>query len=321
MTKFNLKTFLAAALLAGGGAALASDAWPSKPVRFIVSFPPGTPGDQIVRVIQPNLQQALGQPVVIENRPGAGGNLGMQEVVRASDGHTALVGPDTMLTINPHLYKKLPYKPLEDLIPVTLLATTSQMLVCHPTVTARTLPELMDMSRKSDMSYASGGAGVPGHMAMELLLATTKARMSHVPYRGPGPAMLDVIGGSVPCGFLASSTVGQNVKDGKLKAIAVSGARRLGSFPQVPTAGESGATGYAANFGEMVAMPKGTPAPNVQRLRDEIAKALALPEVKGKLTALDLDIVASTPDEARARIRTESVKWGEVAARVNLQLD
>lgn len=321
MIRFKIGAVLAAALAMGGGAALANDAWPSKPVRFVVSFPPGSPGDQILRVIQPNLQQGLGQPVVIENRPGAGGNLGMQEVVRASDGHTALVGPDTMLTLNPHLYKKLPYKPLDDLMPVTLLATTSQMLVCNPNVAAKTLADLVDMSRKSDMSYASGGPGVPGHMAMELLLATTKARMSHVPYRGPGPAMLDVIGGSVPCGFLASSTVGQNVKDGKLKAIVVSGARRLGSFPQVPTAGESGATGYAANFGEIVAMPKGTPAPNLQRLRDEIAKALALPDVKGKLTALDLEIVASTPDEARSRIRVESSKWGDVATRVGLQLD
>ena len=226
-----------------------------------------------------------------------------------------------MLTINPHLYKKLSYKPLEDLLPVTLLATTSQMLVCNPTVAARTLPELLEMSRKSSMTYASGGAGVPGHMAMELLLATTNARMSHVPYRGPGPAMLDVIGGSVPCGFLASSTVGQNVRDGKLKAITVSGARRLSSFPQIPTAAESGAAGYAANFGEIVAMPKGTPQSNVQRLRDEIAKALTAPEIKDKLSALDLDIVASTPDDARSRIQSESIKWGDVANRIGLQLD
>lgn len=321
MININLKAVLAAALLVIFGAASANETWPTKPVRFVVSFPPGTPGDQIIRVIQPGLQQSLGQPVVIENRPGAGGNLGMQEVVRSTDGHTALVGPDTMLTINPHLYKKLPYKPLEDLMPVTLLATTSQMLVCHPGVAVRTLSELTDLSRKSDMSYASGGPGVPGHMAMEMLLASTKGRMQHVPYRGPGPAMLDVIGATVPCGFLASSTVGQNVKDGRLKAIAVSGVRRLDNFPQVPTAAEAGVTGYAANFGEMVAMPKGTPAPNVQRLRDEIAKLLATPDIRSKLSALDLDIVASTPDEARARIRTEALKWSEVATRIGLQLD
>lgn len=321
MIKFKLTTVLLVALGASSGVALANDVWPNKPVRFIVSFPPGTPGDQIVRVLQPGLQQSLGQPVVIENRPGAGGNLGMQEVVRATDGHTALVGPDTMLTINPHLYKKMPFKPLEDLVPVTLLATTSQMLVCHPAVPVRTLGDLTDLSRKTDMSYASGGPGVPGHMAMEMLLDSTKGRMQHVPYRGPGPAMLDVIGASVPCGFLASSTVGQNVKDGKIKAIVVSGARRLANFPQVPTAAEAGAAGYAANFGEMVAMPKGSPAVNVQRLRDEIAKLLSTADIKAKLSALDLDIVASSPDEAKTRIRLEAAKWGAVANRIGLQLD
>lgn len=318
---FKRIALLASALLVSASASLANDAWPAKPVRFVVSFPPGTPGDQIIRVIQPGLQQALGQPVVVENRPGAGGNIGMQEVVRSTDGHTALVGPDTMLTINPHLYKKLTYKPIEDLMPVTLLATTNQMLVCHPSVAVRNLSDLIELSRKEPMSYASGGAGVPGHMAMELLLTTTKGRMTHVPYRGPAPAMQDIMGNTVPCGFLASSTVSPIVKDGKLKAIAVSGARRLANFPQIPTAAEAGATGYAANFGEMVAMPKGTPKANVQRLRDEIAKVLAQPDIRGKLAALDLDIVASTPEEASSRIRVESVKWGAVATRIGLQLD
>ncbi|VTU36867.1 Bug family tripartite tricarboxylate transporter substrate binding protein [Variovorax sp. PBL-E5] len=319
-----LKSFLAAvalAVLLPSGASAADAAWPTKPVRLVVAFPAGAPGDIISRLIQPALQKALGQPVIVDNKPGAGGNIGMQEVVRASDGHTVLVGPDTMLTINPHLYRKLSFKPMEDLRPVTQLASFSQELVCNPAAGVKTLPELLAAAKKTPMSYASGGPGVPGHMAMELLLADTGAQMQHVPYRGPSPAMQDVLGGSVPCGFLASPVVGPMIKEGKLVPIMVSGTRRLASQPAVPTAAEAGVKGYDASFAEMMAMPRATPDAVVDRLQSEVAKAMAAPEVRERLATLDLEPLANTPDEAARRLRTENQRWAQVAGRIHLQLD
>jgi len=300
---------------------LAQEAWPTKPIREVVPFAPGANAETIMRLIQPAMAQALGQPITIDNKPGAGGTLGMQEVALARDGHTVLTGVDTMLTINPHIYKKLRFKPGEDFIAVTTLATFSQMLVCHPSARAKTVSELLDLARKQDMSYASGGAGVPGHMAMELLLASTSVKMTHVPYRGPSPAAQDILGGSVPCGFLTSPVVGPFVRDGRLVALAVSGSRRLAGYPNVPTVAESGIKGYDATFAEIVAVPKGTPASVVQRLHREIGKNLALPDVRARLLALDLEVVGDTPEDAGRRIVAESRKWGEVASRIGLQVD
>lgn len=296
-------------------------AWPGRPVKFIASFPPGTPGDMVLRLIQPQLQQALGQPVVVENRPGAGGNIGAQEVARATDGHTFLVGPDTMQTVNPHLYKKLSFKPVEDLVLVTYLARTSQMLVCHPSVKARTIPDLVALARTEKMNYASGGPGVPGHLAMEMLLAATSTQMTHVPYRGPAPAVQDVAAGMVPCGFLATSVAGPFVRDGKLTGLAVSGTRRVASLPNLPTAAEAGVPGFDASFFEVVAAPKGTPEAVVERLHAEIAKALAQPETRARLASADMEPMASRPAEASRQMRLDFDKWGGVVERMKLQLD
>ena len=206
---FSLCASTAAAAALGAGAAQAADSWPSRPVRIVVAFPAGTPGDTVARLIQPALQKAFQQPVVVDNKPGAGGNIGMQEVARASDGHTVLAGPDTMLTVNPHLYRKLAFKPLEALVPVTQMASFSQELVCTPSAGIKTMDQLRAAAKAAPMSYASGGAGVPGHLAMEMLLNQTGMKIQHVAYKGPSPAMQDIIGGVVPCGFLASPTVGR----------------------------------------------------------------------------------------------------------------
>ncbi|MGH8784978.1 MAG: Bug family tripartite tricarboxylate transporter substrate binding protein [Cupriavidus necator] len=317
-----LKHALTIALLAVAPlVAHAQNAWPSKPLRLIVPFPPGAPGDVIARLIQPGLQQAFKQPVIIENKPGASGNIGMAEVLRVSDEHTVLLGVDTMLTINPYIYKKLTFKPGEDFVPVTHLASFSQILVCHANVGVKTLPDLLALSRKQDLSYASGGPGVPGHLTMEMLLAATQARMAHVPYRGPNAALQDMLGGIVPCGFLTSPVVSPFIKEGKLVAIAVSGNKRLASHPGVPTIEEAGVKGYDATFSEMVAMPKGTPALRVQRLQREIAGILGQPDVRAKLAILDLEPVANSPEQAARRLKDENTKWGAVVARIGLQVD
>ncbi|HET8746330.1 MAG TPA: tripartite tricarboxylate transporter substrate binding protein [Ramlibacter sp.] len=313
---------LLGAVLCGAAApALADQAWPTRPVRIVVAFPPGAPGDIIARLIQPTLQKALGQPVVVDNKPGAGGNIGMQEVLRATDGHTVLVGPDTMFTINPHVYRKLAFNPASDFVPVTQMAAFSQELVCHPKAGVRSVQELLAAARAKSLDYASGGPGVPGHMAMELLSAKAKVQMQHIAYKGPAPAMQDVLGGVIPCGFLASPTVGPFVKEGKLVALAVSGAQRLRSQPNVPTIAESGVPGYEAGFTEMMAMPRGTPAAAVNRLQTEVARALSGAEVRERLATLDLEPVANTPAQAAARLRAENGRWGEVAGLINLRLD
>ena len=309
--------------LAAGCAApaLAQEEWPTRPLRLLVPYPAGVPGDILARQLQPALQQTLRQPVIVDNKAGAGGNIGMQEVLRSTDQHTVLWGVDTMFTINPHIYRKLGFRPLEAFTPVTQLASFSQMLVCHASLPVRSLQELLRLARNREVSYASGGAGVPGHLAMEMLLATAQARMTHVPYRGTMQAVQDLLGGLVPCGFLATPVVGPFLKDGRLKALAVSSARRLPLYPQVPTVEETGIAGFDATFTEMVALPGGTPPARVARLQRAIADALGQPEARSRLASLELEAVANTPEQAAARLRRENARWGAVVERIHLQVD
>ena len=197
----------------------------------------------------------------------------------------------------------------------------SQTLVCHPAVGVKTLAELVAKARATRLSYASGGAGVPGHLAMELLQSVAGFDMTHVPYKGPAPAMQDVIGGQVACGFLAGPTVLPQVRAGKLVALAVSGSRRSPALPEVPTVAEAGHPAYAADFTLVLMAPRGTPEPIVNRMRQLMAEALKAPDVAEKLRAGDQNIVAGTPAEAAAMLAADSRKWGEVARRIQLGLD
>ena len=312
---FALTTALLAASLAN------AQTWPQKPVRIVVSFPAGAPGDIVARMIQPELQKSLGQPVIVENKPGAGGNIGAQEVARATDGHTFLVGPDTMLTVNPHLYKKLTFKPTEDLIPLTLLASFNQMLVCHPSSGIKSVTDFITKARAGSMDYASGGPGVPGHMAMEMFLASANLKMNHIAYKGPAPATQDVLAGQVPCGFLAAPAVGPHVKDGKLNALGVSGTKRSPASPLVPTLIEAGVANFDASFFELLAAPKNNSPQANDRFQKAVVAALSTSETKAKLNAADLDPVANSAQQAQQRIKADAVRWGKVASQINLQLD
>ena len=312
---FALTTALLATPLAN------AQTWPQKPVRIVVSFPAGAPGDIVARMIQPELQKSLGQPVIVENKPGAGGNIGAQEVARATDGHTFLVGPDTMLTVNPHLYKKLTFKPTEDLIPLTLLASFNQMLVCHPSSGNKSVTDFITKARAGSMDYASGGPGVPGHMAMEMFLASANLKMNHIAYKGPAPATQDVLAGQVPCGFLAAPAVGPHVKDGKLNALGVSGTKRSPASPLVPTLIEAGVANFDASFFELLAAPKNNSPQANDRFQKAVVAALSTSETKAKLNAADLDPVANSAQQAQQRIKADAVRWGKVASQINLQLD
>jgi tripartite-type tricarboxylate transporter receptor subunit TctC len=312
----------AALLLAcGAGLAAAQGSWPDKPIRVVLPFPPGGPSDIVMRLAAEKMQATLKQPIVIENRPGAGGNLGAAEVARAApDGYTWLWGTDTLVTVNPHVYKQIGYK-VEDLQPVSIGTSFSQTLVCHPGAGVKTVMELIAKAKATPMSYASGGAGVPGHLSMELFLHMAGIDMTHVPYKGPAPAAQDVIGGQVPCGLLAGPTVLPHVRAGKLTALAVSGAERSPTLPDVPTMAEAGVKGLRADFALVLFAPKATPEALVARFRQAFVDALKSPDVTEKLKAGDQVVVGSTPAEAARTLAADSLKWGEVARRIKLGLD
>ena len=298
-----------------------ADTWPQKPIRIIVPFPAGSPGDTVARLMQPDLSKVLGQAVVIDNKPGAGGNLGTQEAARATDGHTFLIGPDSVLTIGPYLYKKLGFKPDDDLTVLTQVSTAMLMLVCHPGANIKSVADFSVKAKAENLTYASGGQGSPSHMAMELLSSTLGLKLTHVAYKGPSPAAQDLLAGLVPCAFLASNVVGPYVKDGKLVALGVSSLRRATGSPQVPTLAEAGVPGFDASFFELLIVPKSTPSEVAQKLQQAVLAALAKPETRARMLSADLVSVGSTATEALARTRADADKWGRIAAKLNLQLD
>ncbi len=315
------KLWITLALLLAATCGWAQGHWPEKPIRVVLPFPPGGPSDMVMRLAAEKMQVALKQNIIIDNRPGAGGNLGTADVARAApDGYTWLWGTDTLVTVNPHVYKSLGFK-VDDLQPVSIGTSFNQTLVCNPAVGVKTLAELIAKARSAPMGYASGGNGVPGHLSMELLQHMAGFEMAHVPYKGPAPATQDVLGGTVPCGLLAGPTVLPHVRAGKLVALAVSGATRSPALPDVPTMAEAGVPGYRADFTLVMFAPRGTPEAIVTRFRQAFVDALKSPDVTDKLKAGDQTAVGSTPAEAARVLAADSQKWGEVARRIKLGLD
>ena len=291
-------------------------------MNVIVAFPPGAPNDFIVRLIGEPFNAAMKQPLIADNRPGAGGNLAAELVARSpADGYTLLATIDTVVTINPHLYKKLSFKADVDLRPVIYFANTAQTLVCNPAVPVKTVAEFVAYAKTHDLYYGSGGQGTPGHLSAELFIAATGLKMTHVPYKGPGPATQDVIGGQVPCGFLATPVVMPHLKSGKLNALGGTSSKRVPIAPEVPTISEAGVPGYEASFGEILLMPKGTPDVIVKHVSETIANILKQPEVRKRMLASDLEFVPNTPAEAAAHLKRETQKWSAVIDQLGLQLD
>lgn len=307
--------------LAGAAAAQAPANWPDKPVRVIVPLPPGGPSDIVLRAAIDKMQPVLKQPLVVDNKPGAAGNVGAGEAARATpDGYTWLWSTDTLVTVNPHVYDKLTFK-AADLQPVMRASSFSQTLVCNPALGVRTVSDLVRRAREKQLSYASGGAGSPGHLTTELFKSATGVQMLHIPYKGPAPAMQDVMAGQVDCGFLAGPTVLPHVRAGKLVALAVSGARRSPLLPEVPTVAEAGVANFDASFSLVLYAPRGMPAPVVQSMHAAMAAALKQPDVVEKLRASDQEVVAASPADTAARLNADSAKWGEVARKINLKLE
>jgi tripartite-type tricarboxylate transporter receptor subunit TctC len=267
------------------------------------------------------VQQTLGQPLIIDNKPGAAGNLGATEAARAAaDGYTWLWTTDTLVTVNPHVYQKMSFKP-SDLLPVMRASTFSQTLVCNTRVGIKTVAEFVKKAKETQLSYASGGAGSPGHLTTELFSTAAGIHLLHIPYKGPAPAVQDLMGGQVDCGFLAGPTVLPHIRAGRLVALAVSGTKRSPLLPEVPTVAESGYPQFDATFSLVLFAPKDTPPAIVQRMHEALSSALKTPEMQEKLRLSDQSVAADTPAQTAERLARDHQKWGDVARQIKLTLD
>ncbi len=289
--------------------------YPDRPIRFVVPFAPGGNADTVSRNTGVKVAESIGQQVVIDNRSGANGNIGMEIVARAApDGYTIGLGYIANVAIAPSLVSKLPYDPIRDYAPVTLLATAPNIIVVHVSVNARTLKELIALSKAKPKSinFSSAGVASVGHLTGELFNTASGADFQHVPYKGSAQGVIDLVAGQIQMLIGGMSSVMPHIKAGRLRAIAVTGARRSPAAPEVVTVAESLMPGFEATAWYGVMAPAGTPKPVVTRLHGEFAKALALPDVKQRLENLGYQIVASTPDEFAAYIKTEIAKWSKV---------
>ncbi len=320
--RITLLIFSAGFALAAAATGTAwAQSYPSKHVNVISAFPPGHL-DMIVRLVDTSFQATFKQPLIVENRTGAGGNIAAEAVTRSTpDGQTLLVTVDTVATVNPRLYPNLKFKADVDLIPVIYLTTSAQTLVCHPSVPVKSVPELVAYAKSHDMSYASGGHGVPGHLAAEMFLAATGVRMTHIPYKGPTLALQDMMGGNVQCGFLSTAVVMPHVKSGKLIGLAVTSARRSPIAMELPTMSEAGIAGFEASFGDLLLAPRGTPPAVVATLNEAFGAVLAQPDARSRLLALGLEFTSNTPEQAAARMRREADKWAAVLDRLDLKIE
>ena len=302
--------------------AIAADDYPTKPIRFIVAFAPGGPVDVMARVVAQRLSDSLRQPVVVENRAGAGGNIGSAVVARsAPDGYTILV-QSSAFAVNPTLYKNPGYDAIKEFVPIINGGLVPNLIFAHPSLPANTLPELIGLAKKEKMSYASSGIGSTPHLTGELLLKTLSGLdITHVPYNGGGPAVTAVVSGQVLVGSAALIAPMPMVKAGKLKAIVVTSLQRAPQLPDVPTVAESGYPGYEDYTWVGFLAPAGTPKSIVDRLNREIALVLQRPDVKEILSGLGFESKPNTPEEFAAFLKVEITKWGKVVKAAGALVD
>jgi tripartite-type tricarboxylate transporter receptor subunit TctC len=311
-----------AASIATGLPAWAADTWPSKPIKLEVGFTAGGAVDNVARQMGQALGTRLGQTFVIDNRAGATGTLAADFTAKAApDGYTLLLGTQSTMLVAPALYPKLPFKPLEDLVPVSLIASVPLLLAVHPSVPVHNVKELIAMARaeKGDLAYASSGQGGPQHVATELLNQMAGVRMVHVPYKGESMAMADVMGGQVKVMFGNLPTILPAVRSGKLRAIAVSSLQRAEAAPDIPTVAESGLPGFEALTWFGLFAPRGTPAPIITRLYNEVHASLSDAATVERLKSQGLTLVGSDPAKFRQYMQTESVKWGKLVQSAKIK--
>ena len=313
------------ALLAFAASAVAqAQAWPSKPIRYIVIFAPGGTTDILARLIAPKLSDALGQPVVVENRPGAGGNTGSEMIAKAApDGYTIGSGTVSSHAINATLYSKLPYDPEKDFSPITMLATLPNMLLVHPSLGVNTVPELIALlkANPNKYSFGSAGNGTSQHMSGEMFKTMTGTSMQHIPYKGSGPMIADLLAGTISMSFENITTAYSPVKQGRLKALAVTTAKRSFVAPDVPTMQELGLAGYDITSWQALFAPAGVPKEIIARLHAETARALKSPDVAKRLADLGLDAGGIAPEDLAAIIHNDIPRLGKVVRDSGAKID
>ena len=292
-------------------------------MRFVVPFPPGGGTDTLARIVGRYLSKALGQSMVLDNRPGAGANIGADIAAHsAPDGYTLLMG-NIAHAVNATLYRKLSYDFVNDFDPITLLASAPNMLVTHPSVAAKSVQELIALAKKSPgaLNYASSGSGSSSHLAGELFKNMTATDIVHVPYKGGGPAVASLLGGETKVGFATMPSVLPQTQSAKLRALAVTGDRRSPTAPEIPTIAESGVSGYAANGWYGALVPSGTPKPIIVKLHKELIATVSDKNVQTQLARFGYDIETNSPDAFRRMIVAEIKKWGAVVKAANLRAD
>lgn len=297
--------------------------YPNKPLRIVVPFPPGGSNDVLGRVLGQKISEAMGQPVLVDNKAGAAGNIGTDFVAKApADGYTLLVASNTGLAINPVLYPKLPFDAIKDFEPITLLGGLPIVLVVNANVKASSVTELIALAKKdpNKITYASAGAGTPQHMSAELFKSMTGTKITQVPYKGSGPALIDVIAGIVDIMFCPINSALPHIRSGKLRALGVATAKRVALLPEVATVAET-VPGYISDIWVGIVAPAKTPAPVIAKLNTELRKALSLPDVKDKLAEQGIEATSSTPAEFANLIAADQKRWAVVIKGAAIQPD
>jgi len=317
---------LCTALIAGAwiASAAAQTAYPSKPLRLVSPFPPGGVVDTVSRVVAQKLSESLGQPVVVENKVGAGGNIAAEFVSKSSpDGYTLLMGSIATHAINVSLYSRMPYDAERDFAPVSLAATNTNLVVVNPSFPVRSIAELIAYAKANPgkLNYGTAGSGTAQHLAGELFKTTAGIDMVHVPYKGAAPAISDLLAGQIPLMFVDISISLPHVRAGRLRALAVTAGKRIPQLPEVPTVAESGLPGFEVNAWFGVFAPAGTTREIVNRLNADIVRGLAAPEVRERLLALGVEPQTSTPEQLAAFVKSEIAKWGRIVRASGARAD
>src|SRR3954463_5530268 len=316
-----MKRWIVAVIVCAALSAPAQD-FPAKPVRIVVPFAPGGVADNSARVVAEPLGQRLGQQVLVENRPGASGNIGTQQVAQAApDGYTLLLGFDGTMVINPHVFPKTGFDTLKDFEPVTKLGDATLILVAHPSVPAKTLQEVIELSKTRPLAYGTSGTGGTPHLAGELLKQRTGAQLEHIPYKGGGPAVTDVLGGQIPLVFTAIASAQQYVRTNRLVGIGVPGAKRSTALPDVPTFQESGLAGFDVSSWTGIFAPAAPPRPIVERLQKELAVVLQSAFVKERYAVLGIEPVGNSPAEFTEQVRADLARWRDVVKAANVKVE
>ncbi len=313
---------ISAALVVSGSAAAAQN-YPDKPIRLIVPFAPGGNTDVQARLIGHKLTAALGQQVIVDNRPGAGGTIGVDMAAKSTpDGYTIVMASFGNILVGPSLYKKLPYDPVKDFDPIILISEPAGLIVVHPSVPVKSLKELIAYAKANPgkLNYASAGHGTWNHLFAEQLKSIAKIKITHIPYKGAGPAMNDVVGGHVQMMFAPFPSARIHINAGRLRALAATGTRRSALFPDVPTVAQAGLPGYSAASWFGILAPAGTPKPIINRLNQEINKAFAAPDIKAAYAAEGLDPSGGTPADIAKSIREGMAKWGKLVRDLGIKL-